>query len=127
MERWAAMPTVYGMEERAHKLQIGQRVYDIPVLILDQEGIDRLRLGYICIACMERHEVPWPEECAQEACRFPMRAHQAEVFERLFQGWHRIGPLSDLDDERERMIEDYQRMKRAKEKNRPSIWLPGDG
>lgn len=117
------MPTVYGHEDRSFRLRIGQRVYDIPVLYLDQDGIDRIRLGYLCIACMQPHEVPFPEECAHEACRFPMRHYQDEAFEHCIIGPIRIGPQTSLSDEMEILREEHQRRTRERA-NKPQIWLP---
>src|SRR5262245_56780859 len=109
------MPTIYGHEDRAYRLSIGQRVYDIPVLYLDQDGIDRIRLGYLCIACLEPHEVPFPTECAQPACRFPMERFQVEVFEHCYVGVIRIGPQTSLSDEMEIMREEALRRQRARD------------
>jgi hypothetical protein len=119
------MPTVYGHEDRSKRVLIGQRVYDIPILYLDQEGIDRLRLGYLCIACMQPHEVPFPTRCAHPQCMFPIERYQVEVFEHLYVGPIRIGPQTTLEEEQERMKEEYARMKRERD-GRSSIWLPGD-
>lgn len=122
VERWAVMPKVYDVEDRAHKLRIGERTWDIPVFLLDQDGIDRIRLGYICIACLERHPVPYPERCALDACSFPIRAHQDEVFERLYLGEVEIGPQTSLEDEFA-----WAREKVARDRHRkgPTIWVPG--
>ena len=120
-ERWAQMPTVYSVEPRGKALQIGERRWDIPLFVLDKDGIDRIRLGYICIACLERHQVPYPEHCAEESCQFPIRAHQDEVFEHLYLGEVDVGPSTTLEEEWEWAKEEV-----ARQRHQPGskIWIP---
>lgn len=119
-ERWKQPPTVYSVEERNKVVQIGGRVWAIPIFVLDQDGIDRIRLGYVCIACLECHEQPYPERCNHEGCLFPIRAHQDEVFERLYVGEMSVGPQSSLEDEWEWAKEEVARQRRGEQ----SLWLP---
>jgi hypothetical protein len=66
---------------------------------LTEEQVERIRVGYICIKCLEAHDSPFPDQCA--VCRFPMRAHQAEEFTKDFRGNIRFGPSTSLDEEYE--------------------------
>lgn len=119
-ERWAEPPTVYAVEERGQTLALGRVQWDIPVFVLDQDGIDRIRLGYVCIACLQCHERPYPEFCALESCRFPIRALQDQAFEHLYLGEMDVGPSTTLADEWEMAKEEVERQRRGE----PSLWTP---
>ena len=73
----------------------------------DPASIDRFRLGYVCIECMEPHETPFPEHCV--LCGYEMRARQGDDFARKFEGVERDPraklierELDALDDRHER-------------------------
>jgi hypothetical protein len=79
------------------------RVMRNPSFTFDADSIERLRLGYACIKCLEVFEVPWPERCP--TCGAPIRKEQAAYFEREFVGDVHLGPTTSLDEERERLRE----------------------
>lgn len=73
----------------------------------DQDSIERFRLGYVCLNCMEPHESPFPDACS--LCGYEMRERQGEDFARKFQGVERDPrakliqrELDSLDDRHER-------------------------
>lgn len=84
--------------------------YDVT---MTRENVERIRLGYCCIQCWEPHQKPFPPEC--KLCGFPIKARQAQRFEREFKGEKWIGPRTSLDEEIERMHHE-----RAKQ-----LWTPG--
>ena len=111
IERWARPVIPLGVEEAGKSLRVGNRRYDIPTFILDEEGVERVRLGYVCIACLEQHEVPYPRFCSH--CVFPMRALQDEVFLKTYEGEVKVGPRTSLDEEWEIAKEEVQRANRS--------------
>ena len=73
----------------------------------DQDTIDRFRLGYMCMECLEPHESPLPERCS--LCGYEMKERQAADFARKFKGVERDPrakliekELDALDDRHER-------------------------
>jgi len=67
------------------------------VFALTEEQVERIRVGYICIKCLEAHDSPFPDACA--VCKFPMREHQAEEFAKDFRGDIAFGPSTTIDEE----------------------------
>lgn len=70
----------------------------------DLEGWNRIRAGYVCVLCMQPHEVPYPEECS--ICRFPMKRAQDKVAKEKFGGYRWIGSRIDMNEELERLDTD---------------------
>lgn len=110
-ERWATPVnmTVDRIEERGHVLQIGEFRFEIPLYILTREDTERVRLGYVCIRCLEPHEQPYPERCLN--CGFPIRDVQDVVFEKFYIGEVDIGPQTTVEEELE-IATDLLRRKR---------------
>ncbi len=77
------------------------------------ETVERFRLGYLCIMCMEPFERPFPETCP--VCEFAVRDHQSVVYEDGYKGKVRLGPEHSLGDIREQDLGT---------KGMPNIWLP---
>lgn len=68
-----------------------------PLFGLTEEQVERIRLGYICLQCLEVHDAPFPDECA--VCHFPMREKQAQQFAEDFRGAIRFGPQTTDEEE----------------------------
>jgi hypothetical protein len=64
---------------------------------LTEEQVGRIRAGYVCVKCLEDHDVAFPDECA--VCRFPMRDKQTEEFTKDYRGNIRFGPSTTIDEE----------------------------
>lgn len=77
------------------------------------ETVERFRLGYLCIMCMEPFERPFPEVCP--VCEFAVREHQPVVYERGYKGQTQLGPSRSVDEIRELDLGT---------KGMPDIWLP---
>lgn len=108
LERWRQPAGVIAIEEQEHEgiwLPDG-RVQGNVRLVVDGETIERMRLGYMCVKCLEPFEVAWPERCP--ICGAPIRDKQAEFFAEEFGGKEPIKGFS-LADERERMHEQIER------------------
>src|SRR3990167_9549532 len=54
--------------------------------IFDDETVEKIRLGYICIECFQRFESAFPEKCPFPICGFPVRAEQSLMFLKKFKG-----------------------------------------
>lgn len=115
-ERWRKPATVLEIETSRQRTQtwVGDprgemEDYD---LTLDEESTERVRLGYLCIDCLEPQETPFPEACS--LCGYPMRSQQAEHFARTYRGIEVVGPSVSLADEIEMAQERASR-----------LWTPG--
>lgn len=97
-------------------------------LHMDEESVERIRAGYVCIHCYEPQDEAFPEHCRIRQCRYPMRDKQARRFALEFKGTIRIGPQSTLETEEAAMAEWAEKRAQAERDPilRPSqIWLPG--
>ena len=70
----------------------------------DVDGWNRIRLGYVCVMCVQPHERTYPDECS--ICRFPMKSLQDKVAKEKFGGYRWIGSRIDMNDELERLDTD---------------------
>ena len=96
-ERWRKPAEVIDIQELPDQgfwLPDG-RVQGAVQLTLSEDTIERMRLGYMCVKCMEPFEQAWPERCP--VCGAPVRDKQAEYFAREFAGEEEIGGDS-VDD-----------------------------
>jgi hypothetical protein len=75
--------------------------------------VEQFRTGYRCIACkVGVQDEPFPENCVEPWCRFPMKRDQAERFAYEFRGYETLWPdREEADVEREK----YEKR---------GIWLP---
>lgn len=83
-------------------------------LIFSPEDTDRIRLGYVCLNCLESqvdHGAPFPEACW--VCGFQMRDKQRARFAQEFVGDMRVGPSTSLEDELALMEELHERRQLA--------------
>lgn len=91
-------------------MRIGSRIYAGTEFLLEsEEDFERVRLGYVCMQCMEPHQEAFPEHCA--VCKFPMRAEQSDRLSRAYQGSKWVGSRMTLEDELARLAEDNERRK----------------
>ena len=119
--RWARPVREYGHEDRAFVLRLGDTKIEFPLWQLYEDDKERVRLGYVCIKCLNPHERPYPEEC--EICLLPMRALQDLLFLRLYVGEVNVGPSTTLEEEFEMLLEQAQRKRHNPHAH---IWVPGD-
>ena len=74
---------------------------------LHPDTVARIKLGYMCLACQEPHEVPFPNQCS--LCRYPMAAQQQEDFARAFGGVQRDPRAVRLEKEQDRVDDTHER------------------
>jgi len=105
-------------ESTTHILQYEDgRIVPAMVAIIDENDFPMLRQGYACAQCLTKVSIAYPENCP--VCNFPIRDHQTEYIERMYQGNVKTGPSTTLEDEKLRMQEMRQR-----EAQRLGIWTP---
>lgn len=122
MERWRRPVIPIAIEEDVDRVKIEDgRTYMHYEYSLRPDDVERIRLGYVCanVPCFEPHETPFPEQC--NVCGFPMRELQLIRFRREFVGDRWVGPADTIEDELDRMTDQYQR---SKHKPGSSIWTP---
>jgi|SRR5579884_310407 len=88
------------------------------------EAVARIRFGYQCLKCMEPQETPFPRECANPICRYPMRARQADDFALEFQGEEQF--VGDAERDRRDLEALEERSARRAHKPGSSIAVPAD-
>jgi DNA-directed RNA polymerase subunit N (RpoN/RPB10) len=98
LERWRKpLGVVYVDDSNEATETLDGRVFRMPNFFFDAESVERLRLGYACVKCMEVFEQPWPERC--NSCGAPIRKEQSAYFEREFSGEVLLGSSHSLEDE----------------------------
>jgi hypothetical protein len=105
--RWAKPVIPLGVEEAGKVLRHNGHLWNIPTYILEEDDVERVRLGYVCIMCLEPHEQPWPAFCT--VCKFPVKPLQARVFEVMYLGEVAVGPSTTLEEEWEAAREAIER------------------
>lgn len=97
-ERWdvPVIPIAIEMVDQGIVLPDGRR-FGMAAPVLKPEDIERARLGYVCLKCLQHFERPWPERCF--VCGAPIRKEQAAYFAREFGGELHVGPRTTLEDE----------------------------
>lgn len=107
-ERWRepVIPLAIRDDYDTISLDAGRPTLDVQMRFKPSD-IERIRLGYVCIDCLEPHEHAFPESCG--LCGFPMREFQREDFDRKFKGLERDpravtieAGLNRVDDNHER-------------------------
>jgi hypothetical protein len=96
-ERWSkpAVPIAIEPTDQVTTLPDG-RNFAMHAPVLSAEDIERARLGYLCLKCLEPLERAWPERCP--LCGAPIRREQAAYFAREF-GEVKLGPSTTLEEE----------------------------
>jgi hypothetical protein len=104
-ERWRKPAKIEAIEPGSDgtTVTIAGRRYAEPDKTYDSETVERIRLGYICIQCLEPHEQPLPEYCS--LCGFEMRLLQPLKFAEDFKGELWLGPRESIADELEGLDE----------------------
>jgi hypothetical protein len=105
LERWRKPAQVITVEEQdAEGIWLPDgRVQGGVRMVVAPETAERMRLGYLCMKCLEPFETPWPERCG--VCGAPVREKQAEFFAEEFAG-ARAGRDFSVEEEIERMREE---------------------
>lgn len=68
-----------------------------------KRGVEKIRLGYKCINCMEPFESAWPKKCP--LCGYPVADKQAEEFARVYKEYDKSRFETDWDAELDRIEE----------------------
>jgi hypothetical protein len=79
-ERWRKAVVPLAIAEHEHEsiwLPDGRQQRQ-SILTLTEDDVERMRLGYVCMKCLEPFEIAWPERC--HVCGAPVRTKQAEFF-----------------------------------------------
>jgi hypothetical protein len=105
--RWAKPVIPLSTEEVGKRLLFGGTIWHFVQFTLKHDDVERVRLGYVCIHCLQPHEQHYPLRC--EHCGFPIRAIQDQVFEAMYEGEERVGPSTSLAEEWERAQEMVER------------------
>jgi len=89
-ERWRKPATILASEPDGRgnagaviETSDGRRQVD-PLLTVDAETSERMRLGYLCANCLEPFERAWPTQCP--VCGVYVREFQAAYFAQQFRG-----------------------------------------
>lgn len=103
-ERWRkpAIPLAVEPVHQQRELPDGRRI-DVHAPVLPVSDVERARLGYLCLKCLEPFEQAWPERCP--VCGAPIRTEQAAFFAREYGGVVRLGPSTTLEEELARLRE----------------------
>lgn len=79
LARISAAPTV-------RRWRDGRLMADVQ-MELPPEYVEQIRQGYRCMKCFHGPQPePFPAECVEPFCRFPMRTRQMELFELMYEG-----------------------------------------
>jgi len=104
-DRWRTGATVYDAVDGDTLVQMPSGEWRVQADIsVDEETIGRMKAGYLCIQCLEPHEVPFPEVCS--LCGYRMRERQLKDLAQTHQlkDVH-VGSHVKYGDEIERMNE----------------------
>lgn len=111
MERWRQWtPPVEVADDPAEVIvenDVASRSFNVK---WPEETVAKIAQGYQCLKCMEPQPAPFPEECGNPFCGYPIRALQARDFELEFQGSEQFVGNAGRDwDELERLAEESER------------------
>jgi hypothetical protein len=134
-ERWDKPATVYDVVEGDMLVQMpsGELMVQAEVST-DEETIQRMFAGYLCMNCLEPQEVPFPEVCnalklpdgTVVGCYYKMRERQLRDLHMkhgsLKEVW--VGSRIDKGDEIARMNEMYEYEERTGILLPPSVKFP---
>jgi len=129
VERWRKPATIYDVVEGDTLVAMpsGEMMIDAHVTV-DDETIERMKAGYICINCLEPLETPFPERCEAMklpdgkviGCYYPVRDNQLRDLHMKYGSLEEIDlrPKVDKAEEIERLreMDDFE--------NRTGIILP---
>jgi hypothetical protein len=108
LERWRKPAHVLLVEDVSNQSYVfgSGRVQNACAVTLDDETIERMRLGHMCAKCFEPFEHAWPVRCP--TCGAPVRDKQAEYFAKEFGGEIQIGGSSlEIDGIHERARKEH--------------------
>jgi len=87
-------------------IETGRPTLDVQMRFKAKD-IERMRLGYVCLDCLEPHEHPFPENCG--LCGYPMREFQQLDFTRKFKGVERDPRAVSIEAGLERVDDNHER------------------
>lgn len=92
--------------------------------IFDDETVELIRTGYMCIDCFQRYEHAFPDNCPFPVCDNKPRTEQSMKFLQRFKGkdetlWQPDGPEEPIGDYMRRT--NPERAQRLRERG---VWLP---
>jgi hypothetical protein len=121
-DRWRTPAKVHDVVVDPDRFQVwpGRGVMADYEVSLDEDSMERVRLGRLCIECLEPFEEAFPETCP--LCGFAVRDDQPERFEKVFKGRVHLGSRLDLNEEADRLAEEDARRKLK----RSGVWLPNN-
>jgi len=103
----AIIPSHVDLDVDSFMVMPDGRKMERPLFALTEEQVERIRLGYICLQCLEAHDSPFPDQCA--VCGFPMREHQTTQFAADMRGKIRFGQQTTDEEEYQMAEEQIQR------------------
>jgi hypothetical protein len=125
-ERWRQPAVVLHAEDDLDGLMAFQgdpRRFRDAKLTLAPKDVERMRLGRLCIQCLEPFPEAFPQACP--VCGFEVRDRQPAEFQRTYAGVEDMRATPSIDREEARMIETNERA-RSEKRRHSRIWLPGD-
>lgn len=96
-ERWRKKAEILQVEETHQGIWLADgRVQGVPRFVYDEETVERMRLGYMCVNCQEPFEHAWPERC--HVCGCAVASKQAEFFAQEYGGEVDLSPKTPVFD-----------------------------
>jgi hypothetical protein len=106
-ERWRQPAKIAAVEEDPERIYHDGNVYRRQIdVTYDGDSYARMRLGYLCMRCMEPQESPFPHACS--LCGYSMNDLQLRDLAEEFTGVKQVGPSTTIDEEVERLRERKQ-------------------
>lgn len=96
----------------------GRRFID-PDVSVDEDQYMQMWQGYMCAACYEPLDPPFPEVCSLPGCGFHVRDEQRRYMTERFGGYKWVGPSKEL-------VEGLEAPPEIPRPKNSRIWLPGD-
>jgi hypothetical protein len=124
-ERWRKPLTIHAVEESGDAAdQIAGVFYRGVAWTTDEEGLERIRQGRVCLMCVEPQETPFPERCA--LCGYRMAERQTKDMEIEFKGTRKLGPSTSSEEELDRLDEFGERLNHNPDASIsvPGLWIP---
>lgn len=122
MERWRKpiIPVRVDHDTTAYDVTADGHIVRALKWVLHKDDVDRIRQGYACLNCLEVFQTEH-KRGACPLCGYNL-ADTLHDLERVDRGGEHVGPLTTLEEERERMI-----LEAAARRHKPgsSILVPG--
>lgn len=107
-ERWRepVIPLAVRDDTSTITMDTGRPTYELEMRFKASD-INRFRLGYVCLNCLEPHEHPFPVAC--ELCSYPMRERQPTDFLEKFKGLERDPKAVQIEEGLDRVDDTHER------------------